>query len=77
MFAPGSADGFKSVVGPRWDEAAAVQYDATVTLCRDLMRRFRIAADRVTLHGETPGEATLCPGKNFPRDSFFKDMRRA
>ncbi|WP_299617886.1 peptidoglycan recognition family protein [Pelagibius sp.] len=55
----------------------AVQYDATVALCRDLMRRFNIASDRVTLHGETPGEATLCPGKNFPRDRFFEDIRQA
>ncbi len=55
---------------------SADQYDATITLCRDLMRRFDIAAERVTLHGETPGEATLCPGKLFPRSEFFKDIGR-
>lgn len=53
------------------------QYAAAVALSRDLMDRFSIPVERVTLHGETPGEATLCPGKNFPRERFFKDIGEA
>ncbi len=50
------------------------QYAALVTLARQLMRDHGIGADRVTLHGETPGEQTLCPGRNFPKARFFADI---
>lgn len=51
------------------------QYTATVSLCRDLMDQFNIPADRVALHGKTPGEMTLCPGKNFPMDRLRQDIQ--
>ena len=50
------------------------QYQAAVDLTRDLAERYRIARDRVTLHGHTPGESTGCPGQNFPREQFFRDV---
>lgn len=47
-----------------------LQYQAAVELTRGLMQRFGILPENVTFHGETPGESTLCPGKNFPKDRF-------
>ena len=48
------------------------QLQAAILLTRDLMQRFGISSENVTLHGRTSGESTLCPGKNFPRDRFNK-----
>jgi N-acetylmuramoyl-L-alanine amidase len=48
------------------------QFHAAVALTRSLMQRFRIPPERVTLHGKTPGEMTLCPGKNFPGTRFMQ-----
>lgn len=50
------------------------QYEAAVSLTRDLVCRFRISPDNLTLHGHTPGESTLCPGRNFPRERFFRNV---
>lgn len=49
-----------------------VQLQAAITLTRSLMQRFHIRPADVTLHGKTPGEMTLCPGKNFPGDRFMR-----
>lgn len=52
-------------------EVPEPQYAALVDLTRKLMEEHRISSDNVTLHGATPGEQTLCPGKNFPRETFL------
>ncbi|MEO1201551.1 MAG: peptidoglycan recognition family protein [Pseudomonadota bacterium] len=44
------------------------QFDALVTLCRSLMRRYSIKRDDVGFHGQIPGEATRCPGRRFPTE---------
>ena len=46
------------------------QFDALVTLTRQLMSDHDIYPEGVSLHGETPGEQTLCPGQKFPRTAF-------
>ena len=56
-------------------EVPEVQFQAAVSLSRDLMRRFSISHDRLTLHGHTPGETTLCPGRKFPRERFLRAAR--
>jgi N-acetylmuramoyl-L-alanine amidase len=48
------------------------QLQAVIALTRNLMQRFRIPAGHVTLHGKTPGEMTLCPGRNFPASRFMQ-----
>ena len=48
------------------------QFQAAVTLTRDLMQRYSIRREDVNLHGKTPGEQTLCPGRNFPQDQFMQ-----
>ena len=50
------------------------QFQAALTLTRQLMARFRIPRENVTFHGGTPGEMTLCPGRNFPRDRFLRAL---
>lgn len=55
-------------------EVPGAQYAALVSLVRDLAEAHRIRRDNITLHGETPGEQTVCPGRNFPRARFFQDI---
>lgn len=50
------------------------QFRAAVRLTRELMQQFGIAPGKVTFHGETPGESTLCPGKHFPRERFMRGV---
>ncbi len=50
------------------------QYQALLTLTRNLMARFDISPTAVTGHGHTPGEQTKCPGKNFPMERFKRDI---
>lgn len=59
------------------DEVPDAQLEAAITLSRDLMQRYRIPDEGLNLHGHTPGESTLCPGRNFPRDRFFQAVRSA
>ena len=57
-------------------EVPEAQYHALVELVRRLKAKHRIGDERVTLHGKTPGEETLCPGRHFPRERFFADITR-
>ena len=52
----------------------AGQYQALVQLTRRLMKKYNIPAANVTGHGMIPGEATKCPGKNFPMEHFKTDI---
>lgn len=47
------------------------QFLALITLCQDLVKRFGIPESKLNLHGHTPGEATKCPGRNFPKDRLM------
>lgn len=53
------------------DEVPETQLSAAIALTQRLMHTLRIPPENVTLHGSTPGEATLCPGKNFPQHRFM------
>lgn len=46
------------------------QFLSLVRLSQSLMSRFHIPVERVTGHGQTPGEMTKCPGKYFPMERF-------
>lgn len=50
------------------------QYQALLALVRSLMAEHGIRPRGVSLHGQTPGEQTLCPGRNFPTERFFQDI---
>jgi N-acetylmuramoyl-L-alanine amidase len=50
------------------------QFQAALALTRQLMQRFSIPPDDVSFHGGTPGEMTLCPGRNFPRERFIRAL---
>lgn len=54
------------------DMVPDAQLAALVSLSRGLVRRFGMAQENVNLHGHTPGEATKCPGRNFPKIAFFE-----
>ena len=51
------------------------QYQSLLSLCEGLMRRYNIPAERISGHGLTPGEQTLCPGKNFPMKRLINDLK--
>ena len=57
------------------DDLPEGQYAAAVGLVRRLAGEHGISPRNITLHGDTPGEQTLCPGANFPKDRFFSDLR--
>ena len=44
-------------------------------LVRYLMQRYDIAPNNVLGHGECPGAATECPGRNFPMEEFRRSLR--
>ncbi len=56
------------------DPVPAKQYQTLVKLTRYLMTRYLISPENVTGHGYIPGEATKCPGKNFPMKRFIRDI---
>ncbi|NSX54091.1 peptidoglycan recognition protein family protein [Parasulfitobacter algicola] len=53
------------------------QFNAAVMLCRTLMQEHDIILENVSLHGDTRGEASLCPGQHFPKDHFFQALKMA
>lgn len=59
------------------DTVPARQYQALVALTRQLMKRYRIPPANVTGHGFVPGEATKCPGRQFPMQAFLRDIAAA
>ncbi len=46
------------------------QFEALVSLTKNLMSEHSIPAQNVVFHGKIEGESTKCPGKNFPFDRF-------
>jgi N-acetylmuramoyl-L-alanine amidase len=58
------------------DHVPAKQYSALVALTRQLMNRYGISPENVAGHGYIPGEATKCPGRNFPYSSFLADIAK-
>lgn len=50
------------------------QYQSLVSLTRHLMSQYGIPHNNVTGHGLIPGEATKCPGRNFPMEAFLRDI---
>jgi len=53
-------------------DVPAKQFEALVSLTRNLMREHAIPAENVGFHGMIEGESTKCPGRNFPLDRFSK-----
>ena len=50
------------------------QLASAISLTRSLMSKYGIPAENVTLHGETEGESSRCPGKNFPKEQFMRGI---
>jgi N-acetylmuramoyl-L-alanine amidase len=50
------------------------QYQALLSLCRSLMAQYPISLSKISGHGLTPGESTLCPGKFFPMDRLIREL---
>lgn len=55
-------------------EVPEPQFQAAVSLTRDLVRQFRISPDKLASHGRIAGETTLCPGRHFPIDRFRRSV---
>lgn len=51
------------------------QYSALVSLTKELMEKYSIAAESVNGHGYISGERTKCPGKHFPMEKFLSDIQ--
>ena len=50
------------------------QYQAVVTLTKELMKKYNISITNISGHGYTKGEQTKCPGKHFPMERFLRDV---
>jgi len=53
------------------------QYNALVSLAKELMEKYSIAAESVNGHGLISGERTQCPGKHFPMEKFLSDIQKS
>jgi hypothetical protein len=52
------------------------QLDALVSLVDDLMHIYNIPIYNIKGHRDIPGEATSCPGRNFPWTRFREELSR-
>lgn len=50
------------------------QYQSLVRLTKYLSAKYEISPKNVNAHGLIKGEATKCPGKNFPMKQFLLDI---
>ncbi len=50
------------------------QFQALVDLTRRLMKRYDIPLRKIHGHGMIDGEATKCPGRNFPMDELKRAL---
>lgn len=50
------------------------QYQSLVALTRKLMKQYDIPPGNINGHGLIHREATKCPGKNFPMETFLRDI---
>lgn len=57
------------------NQVPEIQYQSLLTLCRKLMVQYDIPVNRISGHGLTPGEQTLCPGKHFPMRRLISDLK--
>jgi len=51
------------------------QMDALVGLVKDLMRKYGLSPEQVYLHRDLG--PTECPGEGFPREEFYRRLRRS
>lgn len=58
----------------QYDTVPPVQLEATLKVVSKLRQEFNIEVDRVELHNQVGGSNTLCPGRFFPKDLFFKQL---
>ncbi len=57
-------------------QVTGAQYSALVGLLKILQKQYGIPAFRVRIHGDLPGLATECPGKNFPFSRVSNDLKK-
>ena len=50
------------------------QYQSLLSLCQSLIKEYPISVAKISGHGLTPGESTLCPGKLFPMDRLIREL---
>lgn len=53
-----------------------LQYQALLQLTSKLVQTYSISIDNISGHGLTPGETTLCPGKNFPIEQLKLELTK-
>lgn len=58
------------------DAVPKAQFNALVTLTKELMGRYDIPPSNVLGHGLIEGESTKCPGSHFPFDAFKHAISR-
>ncbi|MGI6226789.1 MAG: peptidoglycan recognition family protein [Peptococcales bacterium] len=67
-----SAIGVCLVGNFQYDTVAPEQLEATIRLVNDLRQKYHISLEKIELHSQVPGSNTLCPGRLFPNNKFFK-----
>lgn len=67
-----SAIGICLVGNFQYDTVLPEQLLGAVKLVNKLRQEFNISLNNIELHNQVPGSNTLCPGRFFPKEKFFK-----
>lgn len=51
------------------------QLSSLIILVRYLKEKYKIKDQMVEMHGKVEGASTLCPGKYFPEEYFYKEIK--
>jgi len=59
----------------QYDSPSEIQMSSLVMLVRYLKEEYGIPDKMIELHGNVTGAQTLCPGKFFPKDYFYNEIK--
>lgn len=59
----------------QYESPSEIQMSSLVMLVRYLKEEYGIPDKMIELHGNVAGAQTLCPGKFFPKDYFYKEIK--
>lgn len=60
----------------QYEAPSPIQIWALIILTRYLKEKYKIQDKMIEMHGKVPGANTLCPGKYFPVEYFYKELKK-
>lgn len=58
----------------QYDSPSQEQMSSLIMLVRYLQEKYKIKKEMIELHGKVEGAQTLCPGRYFPEEYFYKSI---